>query len=159
MFLLNENYHFIICKLCIHELLLPLLATVFITISTGNENSFKQEEWNFFQVTHLYRHNRNCCCYLIMYQAYDFTQVIPSWKFNSLIKSIVAYSFSINELPVICNSWSHSRSYCLTLALLISDYYNKNPKFLLFCSHSEPKYTGKGKGKAIPLQARRVPRS
>ena len=120
---------------------MPFLATLFITISTGNENSSKQEEWNFFQVTHLYRHNKNCCCYLIMYQAYDFVQVIPSWKFNSLIKSIVAYNFNINELPVKYNSWSRSRSYCLRLALIISDYYSKNAKFVLFYSHSELIYT------------------
>jgi hypothetical protein len=114
-----------ICKLCTHEVLLPLLATLFITVSTGNESSFKQEELNFFQVTHLYRHNKNCCCsYLIMYQAYDFPQVIPSWKFNSLIKSIVAYNFNINEFPVEYNSGSYSRSYCLRLALIILDYSN-----------------------------------
>ena len=134
-FLLKENYHFIICKLCIHELLFPLLATLFITISTGNENSFKQEEWNFFQVTHLYRHNRKCCCccYLIMYQAYDFTQVIPSWKFNSLIKSIVAYNFNIKELPVIYNSCiSFLVVQVIFICVYITDYLHFLTTFLSF---------------------------
>jgi hypothetical protein len=35
---------FIIRKLCIHDMLLPFLATQLITVPTGNENSVKEEE-------------------------------------------------------------------------------------------------------------------